>query len=316
MGSTPGISRRQFLEDSPVVAAGALAALQWPAVLGAEAPAPHQAMGTKVGEVTDTSAIVWTRLTASPTRNNSGVPMQGQIGRKVPQEITVPVAALEGACPGAPGPGARSLRDSCRSLGCDGDRLGRGLGDDRFQPPVPHRRPAAGDGLLLCDRDHRPGRLAPARRIPRHIRDRPPARGADGAALLRDDLPGVSRPRPQGWAQYLSRDGRPSAQVRRIHRRQRLLRQRETPRRQRRAGAAPLAANVKPSAAGGAAQERRGLLGKRRPRHRGQRFVARQEPGRPDVRSRARRSTASRCRWPRTARVTAPSAGAATCRSG
>ncbi len=103
MGSTPGISRRQFLEDSPVVAAGAVAALQWPAVLAAEAPAPQQAMGTKVGEVTDTSAIIWTRLTASSTRNNSGVPMQGQIGRKVAQEITVPVAALEGACPGAPG---------------------------------------------------------------------------------------------------------------------------------------------------------------------------------------------------------------------
>jgi alkaline phosphatase D len=60
-------------------------------------------MGTKVGEVTDTSAIVWTRLTAAPERNNAGVVMQGQIARKVPQSIAVPVEALEGACPGAPG---------------------------------------------------------------------------------------------------------------------------------------------------------------------------------------------------------------------
>ena len=103
MHSKPVVSRRRFLEDSPVALAGALAALQLPAALGAEALAPQQAMGTKVGEVTDTSAIVWTRLTAAPTRNDSGIAMEGQIGRKVPQEITVPVEALEGACPGAPG---------------------------------------------------------------------------------------------------------------------------------------------------------------------------------------------------------------------
>jgi alkaline phosphatase D len=60
-------------------------------------------MGTKVGEVTDTSAIVWARLTAAPERNNHGTPMEGTIGRKVPQTIPVPVEALEGACPGAPG---------------------------------------------------------------------------------------------------------------------------------------------------------------------------------------------------------------------
>ena len=105
MRTRTGISRRRFLENSPVVAvaSGSLTALGWPAASGAEVPAPHQAMGTKVGEVTDTSAIVWTRLTASPARNNSGVPMQGRIGRKVPQEIPVPVEAIEGACPGAPG---------------------------------------------------------------------------------------------------------------------------------------------------------------------------------------------------------------------
>src|SRR5262249_11531730 len=59
---TAAISRRRFLEATPVVTA--LAATGGLTVAAAaDDPAPHQAMGTKVGEVTDTSAIVWTRLT-------------------------------------------------------------------------------------------------------------------------------------------------------------------------------------------------------------------------------------------------------------
>jgi alkaline phosphatase D len=95
----PAVSRRRFLEVAPVAvaAAGALT------TAAAEDPRAHQAMGTRVGEVTDSSAIVWTRLTAAPERNNSGALMQGRIGRKETQTIAVPVAELEGACPGAPG---------------------------------------------------------------------------------------------------------------------------------------------------------------------------------------------------------------------
>src|SRR6185437_16953519 len=104
MADTP-ISRRRFLEETPVLAAGAATALQWSAAArGAEDdPAPRQAMGTKVGEVTDTSAIVWTRLTAATSRNRDGVVVEGKIARKERQEIGVPVERLEGACPGAPG---------------------------------------------------------------------------------------------------------------------------------------------------------------------------------------------------------------------
>lgn len=64
-------------------------------------------MGTRAGEVTDTTAIVWTRLTAAPTRNNSGVLISGRARDKKKGEaspkVTVPVEQLEGACPGAPG---------------------------------------------------------------------------------------------------------------------------------------------------------------------------------------------------------------------
>lgn len=68
----------------------------------ADAPV-HQAMGVKVGEVTDTSAVVWTRLTRSPTRNNQGVVISGRFKKAAPQAVTVPVDQLEGACPGMEG---------------------------------------------------------------------------------------------------------------------------------------------------------------------------------------------------------------------
>jgi alkaline phosphatase D len=54
----------------------------------------RQASGVKVGEVTDTSAIVWTRLTAAAKRNEPGVPFKDSAGN---------TSKLEGACPGAAG---------------------------------------------------------------------------------------------------------------------------------------------------------------------------------------------------------------------
>ena len=50
--------------------AGAIIASR--AIEAAEAAGPFQAMGARAGEVTDTTAIVWTRLTAAPVRNNGG----------------------------------------------------------------------------------------------------------------------------------------------------------------------------------------------------------------------------------------------------
>jgi alkaline phosphatase D len=98
------LDRRQFLESTPLIAAGALAAWQAAARGDEEKEDPtHQAMGTKVGEVTDTSALVWTRLTARPDRNNAGTVVQGRIGRKERQTLPGPVESFEGACPGAPG---------------------------------------------------------------------------------------------------------------------------------------------------------------------------------------------------------------------
>ena len=94
-------TRRQFIKQSAVIAGGAMAG----PLIAAEGDAPvHQASGVKVGEVTDSTAIVWTRLTASPARNNSGVVFQPRKGKSEPKpKLTVPASEVEGACPGATG---------------------------------------------------------------------------------------------------------------------------------------------------------------------------------------------------------------------
>lgn len=85
MDTTP-IHRRAFVTGSGVAFAGVS--------LGratAEDSATHQATGTRVGEVTADSAVVWTRLTAHPARIGDG-PRTGRV-----------VDLLEGACPGMAG---------------------------------------------------------------------------------------------------------------------------------------------------------------------------------------------------------------------
>lgn len=69
------------------------------------AKAAHLAMGLRVGEVTQTSAIVWTRITKSAERNADGVRLVGRAGKKVAEFVPpeVPIEQLEGAVPGAPG---------------------------------------------------------------------------------------------------------------------------------------------------------------------------------------------------------------------
>jgi alkaline phosphatase D len=95
-------TRRQFIKRSAVLAGSAIA----PSLLAANSEAAaHQATGVKVGEVTDTSAIVWTRLTASPTRKNDGVVMPKRVGKEAKKKLDLTVSAdqIEGACPGAAG---------------------------------------------------------------------------------------------------------------------------------------------------------------------------------------------------------------------
>lgn len=96
------LSRRTFFAAS----AGSAIALQQAA--GQEAtkvPAgeQHQATGTRVGEITPTSAIVWTRLTKNTTRNNKGLVFKGKGTSQDPATVDVPVSEIEGACPGLEG---------------------------------------------------------------------------------------------------------------------------------------------------------------------------------------------------------------------
>lgn len=61
----------------------------------------RQATGAKVGEVTDTSAIVWMRVTAKAARNSEGPVRKGKPADPPPKDAEVD--RLHGACPGAPG---------------------------------------------------------------------------------------------------------------------------------------------------------------------------------------------------------------------
>src|SRR5262249_14207483 len=64
---------------------------------------PFQATGTRVGEVDQTSAIVWTRLTKHAARNNDGVAFDKDLDPANDRPPSVPVDNIEGACQGMAG---------------------------------------------------------------------------------------------------------------------------------------------------------------------------------------------------------------------
>lgn len=92
-----GLTRGGFLANS----AGATMPL--PSAVAASAIEPHQATGTRVGEVSASSTIVWTRLTKHPLRNNEGVVVAKKVDRSLKPTPSVPVEQIEGVCPGMAG---------------------------------------------------------------------------------------------------------------------------------------------------------------------------------------------------------------------
>lgn len=91
-----------------LLAASAGTALVLPHLDAAAAPSkdalqPQQATGARVGEVTPTSAILWTRLTQHTKRNNKGIVFKGKGTNQEPATVDVPVSEIEGACPGQAG---------------------------------------------------------------------------------------------------------------------------------------------------------------------------------------------------------------------
>lgn len=95
MSQFPHISRRGFLASSAVLSATA-------AGYTADQPSTFQASGVKVGEVTGSTAIIWTRLTENPTRNASGVAAVGKT--RTPEEsLPDDISTMQGACPGMAG---------------------------------------------------------------------------------------------------------------------------------------------------------------------------------------------------------------------
>ncbi len=92
------MNRRLFVARSSAILAGVTFSERSKS-RGAESDetSTHQATGTRVGEMTPHSAVVWTRLTARSDRNDAG--------RKVANhsEDLPEVKTLEGACPGMAG---------------------------------------------------------------------------------------------------------------------------------------------------------------------------------------------------------------------
>ena len=97
MSNTSVVSRRQFISTS----AGAVLASTMSNALAAVAES-HQATGVRAGEVTDSTAIVWARLTKHPARNNEGVVfemLKGKQKKANKAKPVPPVEQIEGACP-------------------------------------------------------------------------------------------------------------------------------------------------------------------------------------------------------------------------
>lgn len=92
------LSRRKFLAGS---LAGATATAHLPELLAAQDQPTRQATGVKVGEVSDTSAIVWMRLTANAGPLAAGKDFPRGKPIHLPNEVRVD--QLRGACPGAAG---------------------------------------------------------------------------------------------------------------------------------------------------------------------------------------------------------------------
>jgi alkaline phosphatase D len=94
-------SRRAFLSRTSGGALGSAlsAGVLGEAIAGNPPAQSRQATGVKVGEVTDTTAIVWTRLTANATGNTKGV----LLINTVPLPANLTIAQLRGACPGMAG---------------------------------------------------------------------------------------------------------------------------------------------------------------------------------------------------------------------
>ncbi|MDB4438323.1 alkaline phosphatase D family protein [bacterium] len=90
-----------------------LGALAWAAPLCAkDSPAVHMANGIKIGEVTQTSAIVWTRLTRKAERNVDGKPFPKNVNRERKSQAVEDLAAMEGSVPGAAGEVRVGIRPS------------------------------------------------------------------------------------------------------------------------------------------------------------------------------------------------------------
>src|SRR5579862_235477 len=92
------VSRRSFLASS---LAGVVAGSDRHLLAANPTTESRQATGVKVGEVAETTAIVWMRSTANTSHNAEGKVMHSAKGEPLPKDVKI--EDLRGACPGASG---------------------------------------------------------------------------------------------------------------------------------------------------------------------------------------------------------------------
>ena len=114
-------------------------------LLSCEAAGAQLAMGFRVGEVKQDSAIIWTRITKNSERNWKGyrepTKRQAYVDEYVPSKINV--ADRQGEVLGAPGQVCTIGRRSAYL-----QRLGRGHSRRGFRPPISTRWTGIGNQVL------------------------------------------------------------------------------------------------------------------------------------------------------------------------
>jgi alkaline phosphatase D len=93
----------RYAAEVKITRSQALGALSAAALYGKDIPADHFATGVKVGELTPTGVVIWTRRTKSSKRNDAGIVRKGGGKEAKFLEPGTDIATLEGASMGGNG---------------------------------------------------------------------------------------------------------------------------------------------------------------------------------------------------------------------
>ena len=149
----------------------------------------RQATGIRIGEVTETSAIIWTRITEKAGRRTDGVVRRKRADKNNPEQLNP--NDLEGSVPGAEGR-VRLLYGTALNLeGATEIGWQTRQRRERLHPSLPLDGASTPHGLLLLDRNIEFGRLRASPAHARPIRDSATSRSVRRHYVYRNYRAGV-----------------------------------------------------------------------------------------------------------------------------